>query len=127
GERQRRDPEGERQPGAGEHELADDRERGDEQRGDEEPGQEGAGRCGVWLAHTRSVAGASRSCLTVARYCAAMAPSTMRWSEDIVMAMRVPTASWPFLTTGFSTAAPTARMQTLGGLMIAVKCSTPNM
>ena len=41
--------------------------------------------------------------------------------------MRWPTSTRPSFTTGFSTVAPTARMAALGGLMMALKRSTPIM
>ena len=41
--------------------------------------------------------------------------------------MRLPTASWPSTTTGFSTIAPTARIAPSGGLMMAENSSTGNI
>ena len=56
-----------------------------------------------------------------------MAPSITRWSRLRVAAISQPTTSWWLRTTGCSIAAPQARIALLGGLMMAVKLSTPNM
>lgn len=55
-------------------------------------------------------AGCSMSLRTSARNWAATAPSTTRWSQESPRFMRRPGTIWPFLTTGFSTAAPTDRI-----------------
>lgn len=55
-------------------------------------------------------AGCSMSFLISARKAAPTAPSTTRWSHESPRFMRRPGTIWPFLTTGFSMAAPTERM-----------------
>src|SRR6478672_9794684 len=57
---------------------------------------------------------------SVCRKRAPVAPSTARWSQLIVMRTRVRTASSPSITTGTSPTAPTAKIATSGGLMLAV-------
>src|SRR5690348_18456523 len=59
--------------------------------------------------------------------CAEVAPSTTRWSQEIVQRMTVAIATAPLRTTGCCTPAATARMQDCGGLITAVNSLTPNM
>ncbi len=58
---------------------------------------------------------------------AAVTPSTGRWSTDNVTVMTRRTRTLPLRTTGASRAAPTARIEDCGGLMIAANSSVPNI
>ena len=60
-------------------------------------------------------------------HCAAVAPSTGRWSTDRVTCITVATARALSTTTGSCRAAPTARMAACGGLMMPANSSVPNM
>src|SRR5450759_5919325 len=71
--------------------------------------------------------GSVRVAVKVARNAAAVAPSSTRWSIESVTLIVVPGTTAPSRTTGSALAAPTARMAASGGLITAVKWSTPNM
>mmetsp|Transcript_9016 Transcript_9016/g.28346 ORF Transcript_9016/g.28346 Transcript_9016/m.28346 type:complete len:200 (-) Transcript_9016:333-932(-) len=72
--------------------------------------------------------GSSMYFLNAPSHCAPMAPSITRWSDDSVTVMKLASLKPPLpsATTRFS-APPIARMAACGGLIIAVKCLTPNM
>ena len=69
--------------------------------------------------------GCSIYCLSVLRYSAPAAPSTTRWSQDMVTFMRSRITTCLSTTTAWELAAPMARIATFGGLMIAVNSSIP--
>src|SRR5258706_1131220 len=73
------------------------------------------------------IRGCSRRRLTAARKRAASAPSTTRWSAERVMVIIGRTAIFSPSGTARGATRPTARMAHSGGLMIAVKLSTPSM
>src|SRR6185437_8349969 len=80
------------------------------------------------IGHQSSIsAGCSIKRLKACMNRAPTAPSTTRWSQEIVQVITVATASWPSLTTGRGSPAPTARMQPCGGLMTAENSRTPNI
>src|SRR5262249_54231394 len=75
--------------------------------------------------HYRARPGSSRSCFTVARNSAPVAPSTARWSHVSVSSMRGRTAGCPSTATTLSSTAPTARIAACGGLSTAMNRSMP--
>ncbi|MEY4084582.1 MAG: hypothetical protein RL074_369 [Bacteroidota bacterium] len=66
-------------------------------------------------------------CFNVCKNCAPVAPSIVRWSHAKDNIIVLPTTIWPFLTTGFSTIAPTERIAELGWLMIELNSVIPNI
>src|SRR5579859_4984675 len=76
---------------------------------------------GNLIAHSSKLDGFSRKRFSSCRKRLATTPSTMRWSNEPVIIMVLPTASCPLRTTGRSLIALTARIAACGGTITAAK------